>query len=309
MRPLHQEKNRPISPIAGTSAIHTINGTVTMKAASMKMVTSAFFVTLMLVLLGVPGATLAATPYGEAVVEKGRITVMRDGKNMRFRKSATPITIQEGDLIRVRRKSQVLLKSREKATITLGANAVFHVQAWKAKEKSGFARMLFGRVRASITGLTGGERFNVKTATATIGVKGTGYRSAVNPRGDAMLITTENVVQFGGPTGGDQDVGINNISVVVNGRAASAPVLTPDVVAQVFSDDNLDSPPANSDAARGLPAEKELVEAGIIDQDDADEGKKDTGESDGTDIDDIDLDVDVNSALDNLNRARVRIAF
>ena len=266
-------------------------------------------VTLAALLLAAPVAW-AATPYGEATIEKGNITVMREGKRLKFDQSNSPIEIHEGDLIRVRRKSQMVLTSREKATITLGSNAVFQVKPWESRGKTGLSRVLFGKVRASITGLTGGERFNVKTATATIGVKGTGYNTAVNPRGDSMLVTTENVVQFGGQSGGDQDVGLNHLSVVVNGKAATAPVLVPEEVLNALSGTNLDSPEPNTPAASALPGEQALVNAGIITSQDAEEGKRNEAPAgDNGGLDDSDVDTDVGDEQENLDRAHIKVSF
>jgi hypothetical protein len=121
----------------------------------------------------------AASKYGDATVEQGSMTIIREGSAINVKASGQTVPVNEQDLVRVRDDSRVVLKTADRATVTLGANAVFQVQPWEQQEKKGLFKMLFGRFRASVAGLTGGERFNAKTATATIGVKGTEYVSAV----------------------------------------------------------------------------------------------------------------------------------
>ena len=130
----------------------------------------------------------AQEKYGDAILEKGTLTVVRGGQNLKFSKAPESIPVFVDDLLRVGEDSSVSLKTREKSTINMGANAVFQVKPFQFQEKQGFARLLFGRFRSVVSGLTGGESMNTKTATAVIGVKGTENLAAIRPRGDTMLI-------------------------------------------------------------------------------------------------------------------------
>lgn len=231
--------------------------------------------TVLPLLLIVSGALMAATQYGEAVIEEGAMTIVREGQTLSFDELNRPIPVNEEDLIRVRDESRVVLTSREKATMTLGSNAVFHVKPWRSKGKQGFVRALFGRFRASIVGLVGGEQFNVKTATATIGVKGTEYLSAITSRGSTMLIGTDHDPEFTGQSGPPVDVQTGQLSIVININPPTPPVPVPPGVLDQFNPQNLNSPPPNSQRGKNLPAEDELIENGIVTEEDLEEGKGD----------------------------------
>jgi FecR protein len=227
-------------------------------------------------LLLTAGVLWAATQYGEAVIQKGAMTVVREGKTLKFDQTGTAIPINEQDLIRVRAESLVELKSRENATITLGSNSVFQVKPWQAEGKTGLLRALFGRFRASIVGLTGGEQFNVKTATATIGVKGTEYRTQVTNRGGTMLVVTHNLVGFHGQRGTEINVDTGHLSLILGINPPTPPIPVPPEVNKEFNDDNLDSPPPNSKRGRRFAGQDSLIEHGVTDKDTLDDSSGDS---------------------------------
>ena len=253
----------------------------------------------------------AAAKYGDAIIKKGSMTVVRGGRTKRYRGVNRSVRIEENDLIRVRSRSRVLLKTREKADLTLGSNSVFHVKKWRKKGKTGFARSLFGRFRASITSLFGGRSVNVKTASATIGVKGTRYLVQVTNRGGTMLVVQENIVGLQGQLGPEVNVGVNKVSIVININPATPAVEVPQTVATEFSGDNLDAPPANSGEAGNFAGEAGLVEAGIVTEDQLDEGKG-TGDVElypGVFFEPPETLFDPNAGSDAIQRGRVRLSF
>lgn len=212
-------------------------------------------------LLAVPGA-FAATRYGTAVVEQGEITILREGKSLTFKAGPTEIPVNEQDTVRVREASRMVLHTQDKATVRLGANAVFQCEPWKQSARSGTFRMLFGRMRANVTGLAGEDRFNVKTATATIGVKGTEYSLAQSSSGNTAVLGIESTTTTAGPDGVEQPVGPNQMSAVVGGNPATQSVVAPEEFKTEMA--KIDSPPAGSTAALNLPAETVLVDKGIV---------------------------------------------
>lgn len=261
-------------------------------------------------LLLVAGVLWAATQYGEAVIEQGSMTVLREGQTLTFDQPNRAVPVNEGDLIRVRADSVVQLKSRENATITLGSNAVFQVKPWRAQGKTGFLRALFGRFRANVAALSGGEQFNVRTATATIGVKGTGYFGQTLNRGASLVGVTENNVGVQGQSGPEQGVGQGFATLVLGTNPATSPIPIPQDLLDAFQ--NLNSPAANSPAARRFAAQQALIDAGIVDQntldqssgDDSGDTSGDTGgDSDGTELTLPDLE-QISGP-----RARVRLDF
>ncbi len=258
-------------------------------------------------LLLASGALWAATQYGEAVIEKGEMTIVREGRSLQFDKVNQAIPVNEEDLIRVRDNSLVQLKSRESATITLGANAVFQVKPWQSQGKSGFMRALFGRFRASIVGLTGGEQFNMKTATATIGVKGTGYLAQVTNRGNTLLIVLDHTVGFQGQQGGETGVGEGFTSLIINFNRGTPPIHTP----PGLDTGDVNAPPPNGNNGGNFNNENILVGSGIVTQGDLDQGKGGGGGGGGGQQGGINQPptTDPNAAFDAIQRARVPLQF
>jgi len=210
-------------------------------------------------------ASATAAQYGSAVVEQGQMTILREGRPLSFKASPQPIDVNEQDLVRVRDASRIVLKTRDNATLTLGANAVFQCEPWQAPNTSGTFRLLFGRFRAVVSGLAGNEHFAMKTATATIGVKGTEWITATTSTGNTSVLGIEHTVTLAGPDHVEQPVGPNQISTVIAGLPA-----TPSVTATVTvktSMTNVNSAPVNSPAAQNLPAQNELIEKGIVSKD------------------------------------------
>ena len=253
----------------------------------------------------------AATKYGEAFIKRGSMTVVRGGRTTRYRQVNRPIRIEENDLIRVRSRSRVLLKTREKADMTLGSNSVFHVKKWRKKGKTGFMRSLFGRFRATVTGLFGGRRVNVRTASATIGVKGTRFQVQVTNRGGTMLVVQESEVGLQGQNGPEVNVGPNRVSIVININPATPPVEVPQTIVNLVSGEKwLDAPPANSASAGNFVGEAGLVKAGIVTEEDLNEGK---GSGDVELIPEAfeapENLFDPNAGSDAIQRARVQLTF
>ena len=212
-----------------------------------------------------------AAQYGTAVVEEGEMTILREGRALSFRASPTAVPVNEQDLVRVRAASRIVLKTRDRATLTLGANAVFQCEPWQAPSGGGVFRMLFGRFRAAVSGLAGGERFAVKTATATIGVKGTEFFVASTAGGNTAVLGVENNVSTAGSDGVEQNVGPNQVSAVVGDNPASQSVTAPDDFKNAMNDVN--SPSITSNAALNLPGENFLINAGILSKDALDKSK------------------------------------
>lgn len=254
----------------------------------------------------------AATEYGVAQVEKGELLIIREGRKITVNPSESNVSVNEEDLLRVRPDSRVVLTSREKATIVLGANAVFHVKPWVDKEEKGFARMLFGRFRAAIKGLVGGERFNVKTATATVGVKGTEYLSWVGPHGQTMVLGRESQPELTGLVGGGLLVDPDLVSVAGFGINATRPIGGPDEVNRDLSDDRLDSPSPNDRQAHVFPGQEALLRLGVVTQEQLDKAKAEQARLNPLadvlgDVPKVNFDLD--DAQESLFRANLKVNF
>jgi hypothetical protein len=220
-----------------------------------------------------------ATKYGDASIKKGRVIVLRSGKRLTFNSNDRNVQINHQDVVRLGQDSSMVLSTVEKATITLGSNAVLHVKSWQRREQKGFFRMLFGRMRAKISGLVGSERFNVRSATATIGVKGTEETILANVQGDVTVAVTESVVQLEGLDGKVLDVPEGFASAVVGG-------VTPEVTFTVTATTvaSLDSEKPTADVSIQVPLGQMLVDNGVASQEQVDQSE--TGASEGVEIPD-----------------------
>jgi hypothetical protein len=236
--------------------------------------------------------------------------VLREGGRLTYNQGDDGVQINHLDVIRVGRNSNMVLSTVEKATVTLGSNAVFQVKPWQRKEEKGFFRMLFGRMRAKISGLGANERFNVHTATATIGVKGTEEIILANVQGDATVGVTENVVSLRGRGGGQLNIVEGSASGSVGGR-------TPANSFPITSDfQQLDSSDPTSDDAIKVPLGSLLVQNGVVSQADVDASERgasegvelpeaaDSGQSDAQSV----LDQAAESAQESANESSTIIA-
>ncbi|MEE8397043.1 MAG: FecR domain-containing protein, partial [bacterium] len=258
-----------------------------------------------------------ATKYGDAVIKNGKLTVLREGRRMVFSPTDRQVQINHQDVIRLGSKSSAVLQTVEKATLTLGSNAVLQVEPWKRRQKTGLMKMLFGRFRATITGLTGAQRFNVKTATATIGVKGTDLTVLTTPN-ERVLVwvkssNSQAPVTLEGLFGDEQNLNVGFASVVVGTTPAAEPVEATPALQQELA--SVDSPPANSPEAEVLPPAAQ--EAGLpTDSDDgtddaAEEGEEPEESNTEEQAADVveQVEAATQSATEDLFRADVRIIF
>src|SRR5579863_1927396 len=207
------------------------------------------------------GSAWAAQLYGTAVVQQGTMTIVRGAEQLQYAASAAEVTVQEQDLIRVRDASRVVLKTRERSTLTLGSNAILHCLPWTTPQSKGVLRLLFGRFQAKVETLSGQE-FNVRTSTATIGVKGTSYSLAETSNGNTAVLGIEHVVTATGLDGVAQPVSPGQVSTVVGNAGATASVPAPEAFQVEMA--KIDAPPPDSQAAINLPAEQVLVDQGIV---------------------------------------------
>ena len=209
----------------------------------------------------------------EATVERGQMRVVRGNAIMNFDAShQTPITIVENDVIRVGAASRVILADTDRARVTLGSHSVMEVRTWKRQEKSGgFLRILFGRIRTKLFRLAAEERFDVKTATATIGVKGSEFRVLVNPGGVAvaMCIEHECIVSANDDSEVVLPAGYTVVSV---GEGLQAPEsASPEELLEL--DD--DAPPAVADDGDTID-EDTLVDADLVSQEALDDANQES---------------------------------
>lgn len=216
----------------------------------------------------------AAPPqYGTAVVQRGEMTIAREGTSLSFRASSKSIPVNEKDLVRVRDGSEVVLTTRDRGTVTIGANAVFQCDPWQGSGRTGVLRLLFGRFRAKAVVEAKSAGFNVKTRNATIGVKGTEYTVALSSAGNTAVLSLENTVTVAGPAGTEQWISPGRVSVVVGDNPATPPVAAPEEFKRAMA--KLDSPRLGTPTALDLPAERALIDQHIVTKEALEKSKQD----------------------------------
>lgn len=235
-----------------------------------------------------------AEQYGMATVQQGKLMILRGSQRLEMMPQHGARSIEVGDLLRVGPSSQAVLATREKSTLTLGANAVLTVNPWQRAQERGFMSSLFGRFRASVVGLSGRDEFNVKTATATIGVKGTDYDASTTANQDVWVAGTAGSTTLTGLEGLTQNVQAGFISVVVNGRPATVPASLPAAMLRIK--EVLAAPAPTSTEAGQLPGAQEMIDAGILTP--ADVQQPGTGAAPGTGTD-VDGGAAASTSLDN----------
>ncbi|MDD2686782.1 MAG: FecR family protein [Gallionella sp.] len=123
--------------------------------------------------------TTQSEVVGRAMLVQGDLTA-KDGVG-KTRRLTLGSPIYEGDLLNTAEKSTAVVAFRDGGRVSLQPNTAFHVEKFKYKQadnqESAVLRLLKGGVRV-VTGLIGRvnhDNYNFRVATATIGIRGTGF--------------------------------------------------------------------------------------------------------------------------------------
>ena len=128
------------------------------------------FAIIALASLALSNTVWGAGIYGDAIVCKGQLILLREGSRLVFQSTDSEIQIKLNDVIRAGSHSRIILKSEDYPTLIIGSNTVLHIKHWKRNGKKGLVKVLYGRM--IVTGLSGRQSFNVVTANAIIESKG-----------------------------------------------------------------------------------------------------------------------------------------
>jgi len=144
------------------------------------MFTRAFTALALLGVLAAAPAAGAATPAGKATYVRGIATVQGDDGRARIIARNAPI--YEGDVVRTAARSYAVLALDDESKITLRPDTVFKVEGFQneAREDDSVLLRLFKGGMRAITGLVGRRNprgFQVRSAVATIGIRGTDFEA------------------------------------------------------------------------------------------------------------------------------------
>ena len=204
--------------------------------------------------------------YGDAVIKRGSLTIVRQGRSILHNSGGQSIEIQQQDVLRAGRSSQIVLSTVEDTTVTLGSHAVFQIKSWQLKQKSGSLRMLYGKMLFKTRKLQGRRRFRLKTATAVMGVKGTEGNTEVGSTGNTVLVCNTGVCTMQGNQGDEVEVPQKKASMSTGGKTSE----TFDAEAETETDKGA----ANDADSSNVKLEQNAVDAGVVDQGDLDQSKE-----------------------------------
>ena len=203
--------------------------------------------------------------YGDAVIKRGSLTVVRQGQSTVYNSGDQAIEIQQKDVLRAGRSSQIVLSTVEETSVRMGSNAVFQVKSWQQRQKTGLLRMLYGKMLFKTKKLRGRNRFRLKTATAIMGVKGTEGNTEVGSTGNTVLVCNTGVCTMQGNSGDEVDVPKNRASMSTGGKTSNT--FEAEVETETEKGD------ANESGSANVKLEQNAVDAGVVDQGDLDKSK------------------------------------
>jgi hypothetical protein len=132
----------------------------------------------------------------------GKITALRGEAILLHANERIPVrvgtTLEEHDQIQTEKNCKLQIVFEDKTVISLGHNTTFKIDAYLNDDKKPQARFSVGKgFFKSITGKIGKiapKRFKIKTANATIGVRGTTIVAEVSKQRDIIACTSGQIV-------------------------------------------------------------------------------------------------------------------
>jgi hypothetical protein len=138
------------------------------------------YASLALPLLLLSGVAGAATPAGKAVSAGGDVLVRNEGGSApKFRKLKSGDEIFQGDVVNTASNASAKLLMKDRSILDLGGSTLFKVDEFELKnggDRKVTMTMSYGTVRAAVnTPVGNGGKYNIRTKTATMGVRGTEF--------------------------------------------------------------------------------------------------------------------------------------
>lgn len=140
----------------------------------MIMKTTLMFVLLMLLGLG----AARAQPAGRVLALAGDATLSRAGQQLPLRAG---VIVESGDVLAVGERSVLQVRFTDESVVALRANSQFRIEDYRFDNNAGQDRSVMGLLKGgmrTITGLIGKanqKNYMVRTATSTIGIRGTHF--------------------------------------------------------------------------------------------------------------------------------------
>ena len=185
----------------------------------------------------------AAEPVGVLVVEQGMVKVRRDNVEQVYRASSQKIPVYVGDELQSAKNTRAKVSLRNNTdSVNLYSSTFFrvdNVQPARSNFVLSIGKALFVAARRLSQ-----EVFEVRTPTATIGVKGTEFVVGTDGAEKTVLLTVTGTVGLAtlGLPGGEVLVGRDRASFVNRGKPPTPPIeVTPQLRDAIKGEDGLKS--------------------------------------------------------------------
>ncbi len=157
-------------------------------------------------LLSAAMATAQTQPAGKVLVVAGAATLERAGRQVALQPGTT---VESGDVLAVGERSALQVRFSDESIVALRANSQFRIEDYRFAGNAESDRSLMGLLKGgmrTITGLIGKaspKNYGVRTATATIGIRGTHF-TVVSCNNDCVRADGSRELNgtFGGVTDG-----------------------------------------------------------------------------------------------------------
>jgi hypothetical protein len=143
---------------------------------------------------------------GEIVYLEGTVDVWRDGKKLDWRNVDIGFFVEPQDTVETGEDGlaeiDVVTPAGTSALVKVKPGTSFYLteDSVQGKSQSSFT-MMKGSLSFRVQKLAGNESFNVRTATAVMGVRGTNFDVASSPEGGVLILCDEGAVECADPQG------------------------------------------------------------------------------------------------------------
>ena len=160
---------------------------------------------LLLTVLALGHAPAAADEVGSVSYVEGMPEIVREGRVL-HQEVDFGFRVENFDWIETDERSALEIafdpQTGIDASVSVDADTQFHIDlSGLASEQTGAIDLVAGTVRVVARALSGGSRFQVRTSSASMGVRGTTFAVSGGPAGEILVTAEEGLVEVSDPSG------------------------------------------------------------------------------------------------------------
>lgn len=166
------------------------------KGENMKLLSTLFLI------LGISVSISANSSVGKIISLEGRAFIKKENSN--FKKLRMTDLIENGDILKTSYKSRIKISFVDNSIIYVAPKSQFKIENYKynkeKKERNSVLNLLGGRVKLLVAKLSSKKRnFKIKTATATVGVRGTEFIVSTEITNESEILVLSGSVEVINP--------------------------------------------------------------------------------------------------------------